>query len=593
MRLRLIRLRFRRRLRKGQQQVEDFGQQAEQQIEQHLFKRFSRLVHVRRFVLAWLTLMTLIIVVLMAQNILLSDYFQTLQPVAGGIYTEGVVGTFSTANPLYATNDVDTTVSRLMFAGLFKYNDQNQLIGDLASSYTTDDKGLTYTVHLKPNLQWQDGQPLTSADVVFTYQMIQNPDAQSPLQSNWRGISVTAPDPHTVVFSLPDPLAAFPYNLTNGIVPQHLLANVTPSELRSVDFNTVHPVGAGPFAWQAIEVKGNDPVEAQEQIALTPFNNYQAGKPKLQQFVVHAYADPKQLAADFKAKKLNGAEGADNAIQPLLKKSGVQAHDLLLSAENMVFFKNSNPLFADIKLRQALVQSSNVPEIASQLGYATTLVREPLLKGQLAYDPKYQQSSFDLSAAKTTLANAGWTSGKDGTLTKNGQKLSFTLTVADKPEDRRVAQSLQQQWARAGVKVELQYLGNEDFQTALSEHNYDAILHSIAIGVDPDVFVYWDSSQADVRSANRLNLSEYKNSTADASLEAGRTRINPAIRTIKYKPFLQVWQQDAPALGLYQPRFLYVTNGNLAGLNDHVINSATDRFNNVENWEIREAKVTD
>jgi hypothetical protein len=89
-----------------------------------------------------------------------------------------------------------------------------------------------------------------------------------------------------------------------------------------------------------------------------------------------------------------------------------------------------------------------------------------------------------------------------------------------------------------------------------------------------------------------LNLSEYKNQTADTALESGRTRTNPAVRAIKYKAFLQAWQQDNPALGLYQPRLLYLTHGNVAGLGTHAINTAADRLNNVANWEIRQAKVT-
>jgi ABC-type transport system substrate-binding protein len=104
--------------------------------------------------------------------------------------------------------------------------------------------------------------------------------------------------------------------------------------------------------------------------------------------------------------------------------------------------------------------------------------------------------------------------------------------------------------------------------------------------------VYWDSSQADVRSGNRLNLSEYRNDTADTALESGRTRLDPTLRIIKYRPFLKVWREDAPAVGLYQPRLLYVTNGAVAGLDDTAITVPADRFANVGNWEIRQAKVT-
>ncbi len=215
----------------------------------------------------------------------------------GGIYNEGVLGRFTNANPLYATSDADTTVSRLVFAGLLTTGEHGRLTGDLASGYDVSDDGATYTVHLRPDLKWQDGRPLTSRDVLFTFRTIQNPDAQSPLLNSWRGVKITAPDDRTVVFKLPDALASFPYNLTTGIVPEHLLAKTPASDLRSAGFNTVNPVGAGPFAWQAVQVSnGNDPDNVREQIALTPFAGYHAGKPKLQKFVVQAFASKAQLS---------------------------------------------------------------------------------------------------------------------------------------------------------------------------------------------------------------------------------------------------------------------------------------------------------
>lgn len=593
MRFRLLRLRFRRRLRKGQQQVEDLSTQAEQGIDRHLFRRFGRLAPVRRFVFGWLGLVSLLIVGVIGQNFLLSGYYQTLQPVPGGIYNEGVVGAFTTANPIYATNDADLTISHLLFAGLFQYDNQNHLVGDLAKSYDVDDNGLTYTVHLKPNLTWQDGKPLTSADVLFTYQTIQNPDVQSPLQSSWQGVSITTPNDSTIVFRLPDPLAAFPDNLTTGIVPQHLLAQVPISSLRSADFNTVNPIGAGPFSWQTVQVSGNDPSTAEEQITLQPFANYQGGQPKLQAFIVHVYPDEDHLAKAFAEGQLTGAEGLNSVPKNVQKLSNLELHNLLLTAANMVFFKTSAGVLNDVQVRHALVQGSNVPSIIQNLGYATRAVREPLLTGQVAYDPTLTQASYNQMAAEQVLTADGWIVGKDGVRSKANQPLSFTLTASDTPEYHQVADELTRQWKQLGAKVDVDYLESQDFQTALSSHNYDAVLYGISIGVDPDVFVYWDSSQADPRSANRLNLSEWKNSAADTALESGRTRSDPALRAIKYRPFLQAWQADTPALGLYQPRLLYLTDGSVAGLGDGPINTATDRFGNVQNWEIHEAKVTD
>jgi peptide/nickel transport system substrate-binding protein len=589
-----MKLRFRRRIRKGQRQVGELGNQAEQQIEEHLLNRFDRLLAVRRFVFTWLGLMVLLIGALTVQNLSLSGYYQTLKPVPGGIYNEGVLGRFTNANPLFAVSDADATVSRLIFSGLFNYDDNGNLVGDLAKDYTVDEHG-TYTVHLKPNLKWQDGQPLTSADVAFTYQLIQNPDVQSPLQSGWQGVEISTPDPATVVFKLPGNLAAFPYSLTNGIVPKHLLANIKPIDMRSADFNTVQPVGAGPFAWQAIQVTGDgNPRHSQERIALTAFQDYNGGKPKLQKFIVQVYADQDQLIHAFADNQLTGAEGLTETPNELLFDKRVLQHSLPLRAATMVFFKTSTGVLSDVNVRQALVKGANVDQIVNSLGYPARKVREPFLIGQVGYDKSLAQASHDSKAAATQLDAAGWKVGKNGIRYKDGKPLTFTLTTTNTHDYRIVTKQLEEQWHLLGVKLNVDILDSNEFQTSLASHSYDAALYGISIGPDPDVFVYWDSSQADIRSANRLNLSEYKNSEADTALEAGRTRLDPSLRVIKYKPFLQAWQKDAPALGLYQPRLLYLTNGPVGGLNDNrPINTSTNRLDNVANWEIREAKVTD
>jgi peptide/nickel transport system substrate-binding protein len=341
-----------------------------------------------------------------------------------------------------------------------------------------------------------------------------------------------------------------------------------------------------------LQVNGNDPTNAVEQIALTPFSHYVGGKPKLDEFMFHVYADQTQLEQAFDSNQLNGVEGLSSVPNSIAHKRGVVEHNLLLSAGTYVFFKTTSGVLSDQNVRLALVQAANVPSIIAKLGYLTIPVTEPLLKGQLAYNPAYQQAAFNLAAANTMLTADGWVMGKDGIRSKAGQQLSFTLSAANNAEYQAVSERLSAMWRKVGAVVSVQLQPPDSFTTVVSEHQYQAVLYGISIGVDPDVFVYWDSSQADIRSTNRLNLSEFKNPVADEALESGRTRLEPALRVIKYQPFLQVWQQQAPALGLYQPRVLYITNSLVAGFTNHTLNASTDRFNDVQNWEVREARVT-
>jgi peptide/nickel transport system substrate-binding protein len=590
---RATKLRIRRILRRRQRQVEAATEAAENQFDTNLVGRFDRLLHVRRFVFTWVSLLALMTFATILQTVSLSGYYQTLRPVPGGIYHEGIVGTYSNANPIFATGAVDTAVSKLIFAGLLKYDEQNKLSGDLATGYTVDSSGRHYVVHLRPHLTWQDGKPLTAQDVAFTYRLIQNPDAQSPLRTSWQGIQVSALDNKTVKFDLPNVLSAFPASLTNGIVPEHILSSIPATQLRSADFNTIKPVGAGPFEWQALQSSAtSDPDKAISLIGLQPFSDYYGGKPQLGGFVLHAYGNSQQMVTDFQKRILNAVAGLQSVPTALAHAIGVNINNFPSTAAEMTFFKTTSGVLADTQVRQALIQGADTKNIIDRLGYATRSVREPLLSGQLGYDAKYQQATYNIATANTTLDKAGWVRGSDGIRSKAGQPLLFRLYAENTPENSSTVQTLVHDWRKLGVKAVPVLQQLSDFQTTLEFHTYDALLYGISIGSDPDVYAYWDSTQADIRSSNRLNFSEYKSTTADTALEAGRTRIDPTLRIIKYRPFLQAWQSDAPALGLYQPRFLYITRGTIYGLKDHVLNTDADRYGSVAEWKIHTARIT-
>ena len=594
---RTTRLRWRRVFRRKQRQVEDMGVQAEESLEKHVIKRLNRLIDVRRFVTSWVLLFVFLSGALVWQFRVLDHTFQTLQPVAGGIYSEGMVGSFSNANPLFATSLADATVSHLVFAGLLTYDKHNVLTGDLAKSWSVDPQNTVYKVALKPNLTWHDGQPLTAEDVVYTFQSAQNPDAKSSLFRSWKGVKIEALDATTVQFTLPAPFAPFPHSLTTGIVPKHLLKDTAPSELRSSQFNTVKPVGAGPFEWSNVELVNSGKQDGEQRVGLKPFDKYHAGKPKLDGFVVRTYTQKDRLIEDFQAKVVSAMVGQDEV--PETKSAGnkssepapgVQAYNLTLAAETMAFFRTDSDLLKDVKVRQALVRSVNIPTVISALGYPATVADSPLLHGQMGYDPGLKQLGYSAEESAKLFDEAGWKrAAATDTRANATQPLTLQLVAQSTPELTRVSAELQKQWSAVGVDVKVSLVDDIELQNTIRDRAYDILLYGITIGADPDVFAYWHSTQADIRSASRLNFSDYKSSTADKALEAARSRVDPALRAAKYKPFLQAWRNDAPALALYQPRSLYITNVPLFGLDRNDINTGVDRLNNVQNWMVQQA----
>jgi peptide/nickel transport system substrate-binding protein len=584
--------RLRRRLRRRQKNALVLGQQADQKIERLLIRRFDRLLSVRRFVALWTSLLLVLILSGIYQARSLSPYYQTLQPVPGGLYTEGLIGNFTNANPMYASGAADTAVSRLVFSGLFKYDNKNNLVGELAHDYKLNESLNRYTVHLKPNLVWQDGYPLTASDVVFTYKTIQNIEAQSPLYSSWQGINVTKLNDLTVNFDLPNALSAFPDSLTNGIVPQHLLKNIPAEQLRSAPFNT-NPIGTGPFEWKFIEVTGSTPEIRQQRISLAANKHFIGGRPKLDGINLITFSDDQHMITAFSDKQINAMSGLENRPDQLSSDKNLQTYVTPLTTAVTVFFNNSRSPLSDVNVRRGLILGTDRNQLATIFDEPVQLADSPLLKGQLGYDKTLVEPAYNLEAAGQALDQAGYTRGTDGQRAKAGKALTFNLSAQDTSNYTKAAQFLQRSWAKLGVKVQVSYFARDELQSSvIANHDFDALLYGVDIGVDPDVYAYWDSSQAAITSQGHLNLSEYKSAPADQAVEGGRTRADPAVRAVKYKAFLTQWIKDLPAMPLYQPNYIYITRGPVFNYERKSANSSADRFYNVQEWMVRQKRQT-
>ena len=259
----------------------------------------------------------------------------------------------------------------------------------------------------------------------------------------------------------------------------------------------------------------------------------------------------------------------------------------------MAFFNNSHGVLSDANVRKALASSVDRRQLVNLTGKPTELLDGPILRGQVGYNPSITQRGYNFDEANQLMDQAGWKRGDKDLRYKDGKVLEFTLRSQDARQYSLTSQYLQKQWEKLGIKINVTYYSGDDLQgQVIATHDYDILVYGISIGADPDVFAYWDSSQASITSQGRSNLSEYKSTVADEALEAGRTRTDNAVREVKYKAFLSAWIADVPALALYQPNYIYVTRGPVYGYNRKMDNGAADRFYNVENWMVRQKRQT-
>ncbi len=575
--------------KKSTQLIKRVGTKAQQlqtssseHVNKHLTKRIRRVTQVRRFVAGWLVFVLGLSILTFLAGSQIHSASQIPASDEGGTYTEGMVGTINTLNPLFAVGAVDGSATRLIFNGLLQRNVEGGLSPDLAKEWRVEDNRKSYTVTLREGVLWQDGQPFTAQDVIYTIETIQNPETRSSLYASWQSVKVVLVNDYEVRFDLPAPFAPFPNALTVLMLPKHLLADIPADKLRTAAFNT-NPVGTGPFIMQALR-NGTD----QQTLELVRNPDYFRGAPRLDRFVIETYKTEEQLVAALKNREITAAvDLSSQSVELFTDDDSIRQKNLPLNSGVFAFFKTGNSQLADANVRQALALATDRQAVLELFDTRYTPLKTPLLPSQLGYDAKYNQTT-DIEKAKALLDQAGWKL-ENGRRVKDGVPLELQLVTSNSPEYSAIVSELQKQWGVLGVTVKPQFLTAEQLQqTALSAHSYDVLLYGISIGADPDVYAYWHSSQA---RQGGLNFSEWKSERADSALEVARTRLESVLRTARYQTFLDEWLKSAPAVALYQPRSNYSYHQNAQGFTAFPANSINDRFVNVEKWTVNTKNV--
>lgn len=583
------RLKARRKLRSYNKSIQSKVEDANMQLERHLFRRNHNWKYAKRFIFSWMMLMLILAVGTFIQIKGLDKTYLVTKPSVGGVYSEGIVGNLKNANPLYATTSVDNAVSELVFSSLLTYNDENKLVGDIAKKWKAEANAKVYTITLRDDVYWHDGEKLTADDVVFTYKTILNPDAQSNLYNSWRSVKVEKVDDLNVKFTLKNSFSPFLHYLTDGIVPEHLLADVDPDQLRSNNSFNNKLVGSGPFKMVDIKVQG-DADDRRESIQFVKNDKYYRGEVQLDGFNIKTYGDDKEAEEALLGKDVIGVSVSTN---DLLSNPSLDTLKFDQTGALMLFINTQQGGLKDVKLRKALISATQPQSVSDKLPYPTIPVREALLEGQVGYNGDYKQLPPNAAEVDKLLNELGWLLPEGSQYRmKDGKELSLKLVSENSPEYSDFASEVQRQWAEYGIKTEVVLEDSAELtNNSLDNKDYDVLLYAINIGPDPDVYPYWHSSQAKEDAKPGLNLSRYESAKADLSLESGRSRVDSKLRAAKYAPFLEAWRADVPAIGIHQPVYLYTTNAPLYGLPEASINTPSDRYRSVHNWQINTNKV--
>jgi peptide/nickel transport system substrate-binding protein len=510
------------------------------------------------------------------------------QPTRGGVYSEALVGSIQRLNPvLDYYNPVDRDIDRLIYSSLMKFDDQGNPQLDLAESWGVSQDGKVYNLTLRKGLQWQDGEPLTTNDVLFTIELMREGGEIIPsdLQNFWEEVDVVALSDDTVQFRLPEAFSPFPDYLTFGILPAHLLADLTFDQIVDSDFN-LHPIGSGPYQMDHLIVE-YDQITG---VVLSVNSQYYGQKPYIEQIVFRYYPDQPSALTAYQEGVVQGIGNVSNEIlSSVMQEPNLSVYSGREPELTMIFLNLNNPqvaFFQDATIRKALLLGLNRQYMVDQLLHGQALIANGvILPYTWAYYDGLQTVEYDPQAAKLILKEQGYVISSEGgdVREKDGEPFSFELIYPDNEFYQSLAETVQKDWAELNIDVQLTPLTyDEIINERLQSRNYEAVLINLNFTryPDPDPYPFWDQAQA----TGGQNYSQWDDRSASDYLEQARISLDRNERAKLYRNFQVVFSEQLPSLPLYFPVYNYAVDQGVQGVRVGPIFDPSDRFATIADW---------
>jgi peptide/nickel transport system substrate-binding protein len=487
---------------------------------------------------------------------------------SGGILTAAWIGPccldVDTNNPLSAGGDAhwwDKIYGRLVTYSV-KDGAYDQLIPELAESWSTSSDGLTWTIKLRDGVKWHDGEPFTADDVKYSIEVCLDPKGggcsnagtlnpiagAKEFQEGAAEISgVKVVDPLTIELTTSAPAA----NLIDGfaetwMVPKHSLGEVPTDQHKTTDWWTTKAIGTGPFKWktytpgQSIELVRND--------------DYWRGAPKLDGIIRRQFKDPATALLAFEAGEIDFTYVTGDEVARMRESPIGTIFEGPSGVDNEISFNQSKlPEFANKDVRQAMLMAVDRQAIIDNI-YGGSAQLVPCLYGLPSLTGSVEPQPFDAAAAKALLDGAGVT-----------MKPEYIFdTYYNDPLSANVMTAIQQNWQdNLGVAVKLQPME----PSAWTARYYDNAEFEISFAgaangpTGQRAFTYFHSSAVWPNGGNGYKGFHYEIPALDSALEAAGAEFDKAKQGELYAQACQVMHDELPWLFMWQTvRYHIVSN---------------------------------
>lgn len=490
------------------------------------------------------------------------------------------------------------------------------------------DRRLIVTMPLRQGVTWADGEPFTADDVVYTWQLMMNPQSGFDTTVEDKLKSVDKVDDFTVSFTylsanearafdpdhyknqgdqpVVDPLYMFGLYDAPAIYPRHTLRDIVGDDprhnrqigtLETSDFAR-NPVGTGPYtlsSWDA----GNALTFTSRGLALPQ----RLGKPALDSIVFRVMPDKNDSLTALTQGQVQvvAQDGLDASDGPVLDTlAGARARYTPGNAWEHLTFNLDNPMLADPSVRQAIAYGIDRSALndSALLGKAEVAVSQ-VPSWSWAFDSTQPHLEYNPGQAEQVLDRAGWTrSGADPIRSKGGQRLSFKYWSAPASFRGPLMAMVKDQLARIGIEVNIDMVPSATlFDTsaatpqALASRQFDIVEFAWVSGYDPGSDAIYNMHSNSVPSrANAFsggNYGDYKNPRNDQLLDQTQISLDASFRRIALLEAQSIWQADLPVLPLVLRPVTTATSTRL--LNFRPTPAPAGETWNVEQWDLSPA----
>ena len=458
-----------------------------------------------------------------------------------------------------------------------------QLAVEVPSGADVREGPLRVTFHLQPRARWSDGEPVTSADVVFTWRTMTDPANQVASRSGWDRIRAITPGRTaaggscdratclTVAFSGDYAPWRDVFSVSGGnyILPEHVL--------RGADFNTVWNtggiVGSGPYTLTSFEpgvraVLDRDPDYWGE--------GPPGGAPPVGRIVFDFLASP---AAALAAVRQGEAQMTSPPPDPALIARAGEIEGMRVQSvpslffEHMILNTNRAPL-DDVAVRRALAHAIDRQQIVDVLLNGSVPVLQSVLRPQqLGYRAAFAGYAHDPGRAAEILSEAGFTRGSDGVFARDGRELRIPLVYdSGNPLRATTARLMAEQARAAGIVIEPRALpADRIFGSLLNQGDFTALMAAFGGGVDPSVTGLLASDQVptEENGFSGQNVYRWSDPEADSLMRRSDEQVDDAARAATLGRVQAIVADEVPLIPLYQQPNTVVHTERLTGVREN------------------------